>query len=336
MVSGRPMRWEELWKVWPLLGVAAIAALALWLPGPVRQIRDVPGAVRFRRRSPPLTTGPLEPRAQLLDLLGCADIVVELAAMGHLAFGRLGAASAVVHQCLRQRLRSLQQQRASRSEDIFFFGGRGFSGLALDVAARFSPGEEEWQALPPLPTARWAAAAAALGQELLVMGGYSDGADTDVVHCFDPFRSSWRSPSNLKLSCPRSESAAVGLEGRVYLVAGTSFGQELDLLERCDGGGWEPLAPLPSPRSGCCAAACGAKLFVVGGFAGGYTLRRAECLDAEWRLLPPAMTARWHLRLRRAAGSVSSPRKASLMMFSYLSRVAPCKGQLWPSPNQQF
>ncbi|CAJ1366961.1 unnamed protein product [Effrenium voratum] len=213
--------------------------------------------------------------------------------MGHLAFGRLGAASAVVHQCLRQRLRSLQQQRASRSEDIFFFGGRGFSGLALDVAARFSPGEEEWQALPPLPTARWAAAAAALGQELLVMGGYSDGADTDVVDCFDPFRSSWRSPSNLKLSCPRSESAAVGLEGRVYLVAGTSFGQELDLLERCDGGGWEPLAPLPSPRSGCCAAACGAKLFVVGGFAGGYTLRRAECLDAEWRLLPPAMTARW-------------------------------------------
>ena len=29
MVSGRLMRWEELWKVWPLLGVAAIAALAL-------------------------------------------------------------------------------------------------------------------------------------------------------------------------------------------------------------------------------------------------------------------------------------------------------------------
>ena len=70
------------------------------------------------------------------------------------------------------------------------------------------------------------------------MGGF-DGSDSKGVDVLDLESCVWRQPAALQLSVARSEAAGVALEGLVYLVGGTSYGRELELLERCDGESWE-------------------------------------------------------------------------------------------------
>ena len=70
------------------------------------------------------------------------------------------------------------------------------------------------------------------------MGGWAS-SDSEDVHCLDLETCTWRTSRQLQLSIPRSEAAAVAIEGFVYLVGGNSYGQELALLERTDGEAWE-------------------------------------------------------------------------------------------------
>ncbi len=67
----------------------------------------------------------------------------------------------------------------------------------------------------------------------------------------------------------RSETAAVGLNGRIYVISGNSRGVEANaFLQEFDPatGAWRELALMPSVASHAGAAALNGKIYVVGGF----------------------------------------------------------------------
>ena len=47
------------------------------------------------------------------------------------------------------------------------------------VHGEVRPAKDEWESIPPMPTARWAAGAASLGKKIYVVGGYEDDYGDD-------------------------------------------------------------------------------------------------------------------------------------------------------------
>ncbi|CAE7887591.1 KLHL4 [Symbiodinium microadriaticum] len=243
-------------------------------------------------------TEPQKTAANLMGLRHFQDLLEEmLQVAGQVAAGRLATSNRSWAQGLQAHLHRERQRPSKLQLRIFYIGGRELveAHSAQDHVQQLNVDSKSWQEVAQLPGARWAATAAVLRGEILVMGGYADGQDLDLVDAFDPKRGAWRRQSQLKLTCPRSMFAAAVLDGRVYIVGGTSSGRELDLCERCDGEGWEPATSLPFPRFGCSAVAAGGLLYTVGGFSGGMALRCCQRLDlsSSWITLPSPKVARW-------------------------------------------
>eukprot|EP00438_Fugacium_kawagutii_P023291 Skav226228 [mRNA] locus=scaffold1218:243597:253178:- [translate_table: standard] len=89
-------------------------------------------------------------------------------------------------------------------------------------------------------------------------------------------------------------SAAAVLDGRVYLMGGTSRGVEVGL---CLGtAAWKDLLTgwITAMNYRCSAAVTGGHLYLVGGFHRGYALSSFECFDGKsWRSLAPSLVPRW-------------------------------------------
>eukprot|EP00435_Cladocopium_sp_Y103_P060447 s58_g22.t1 len=224
---------------------------------------------------------------------------------GPVTLGRLAAASCQLRDRVQWMVQRLKNHRDGLKEDLFFFCGRcAMKTIQRGVLRNGAwstpqiPGRptrnQGWLPSPELPTPRFAAAAAVLGKDIL-----------DVTEKFDPVENRWSRPPELQLSCARSECAAAVLDERVYLVAGTSWGKEIPLVERCDGRGWEEVEPLSLARSGCAAAVTGGHLYVVGGFARGDSLRLFERFDgSRWTQLRPTLTGRWSCAAVGLQGSI--------------------------------
>lgn len=289
-----------LWHVATLLGMVLFF-------GPKRH--------RFLAREP-RTMPALRELVELCSFLDVTDLHQALLDLfGPVTLGRLAAASGQLHNRVQWMVQRLKTHRDGLKEDLFFFCGRcamkTIQGGVLRNGAWSTPQipgrptrNQGWLPSPELPTPRFAAAAAVLGKDILVMGGYG-GMDLDVTEKFDPVTNRWSRPPELQLSCARSECAAAVLDARVYLVAGTSWGKEISLVERCDGRGWEEVEPLSLARSGCAAAVTGGHLYVVGGFARGDSLRLFERFDgSKWTQLRPTLTGRWSCAAVGLQGSI--------------------------------
>lgn len=245
-------------------------------------------------------TIPIHP-CTLLNVLDAYDLHEELVFLiGPVALGRLCTCGRETYDRLQRMVVTLKRQQDKKREHVFYISGRNSdpraSELMLGNLLRLDcwKTNQVWQDDSGVPTARFAAAAAVLDNKILVMGGFKV-RDTDVTEVYDASSHSWSRPKELQLSRPRSECAAAVRDGCVYLVGGTSRGEELCLSERFDGKGWEKVSPLPLARAGCGAAVTGGQLYVVGGFHRGEALPFFERYDDSngWTQLPRLVPARW-------------------------------------------
>lgn len=105
---------------------------------------------------------------------------------------------------------------------IYVAGGSSdFStaGFLLPDFREYDPGKKEWVDLPPLPTPRSEAAAAALGGKLFVIGGRSSSRmATDAVEVYDAETGAWSTGGRLPRPA-RSATASV-LDGRLFVIGG--------------------------------------------------------------------------------------------------------------------
>jgi len=172
--------------------------------------------------------------------------------------------------------------------EVFVFGGKNDSSVALATAECFSVGSGKWRPLPPMPTARYGCASAALDGLLYVVGGHDGKKVLPVAERFHPATSRWECLPPMPTA--RSRCAAASVRGMLYVIGGRDSRQRVTSAECFDPsvGQWQWLPPMPLAPLGCAAAALKGKLYVVG--VDDQREMAVESFDPyafQWHGLPP-------------------------------------------------
>jgi SAM-dependent methyltransferase len=141
-------------------------------------------------------------------------------------------------------------------------GGNSQSTLAdHDV---LDPALGAWTRLAPLPRAEGSPAAAVYEGRLYAIGGRSGPADFGAVDVYDPTSDAWASGPAIE---PRGTAGAVAYCGALHVFGGESQARRASLGDvlRLGSTGWQPVAPLPTPRNFARAVVLGNAVYVVGG-----------------------------------------------------------------------
>ena len=170
---------------------------------------------------------------------------------------------------------------ASYEGRIYSFGGGGAKFKSLGISEVYDPNVNEWFKLSPMPTIRSGAAAATVGDAVLVMGGGFKKPDgrfqfLRTLEIYYPKEDRWETGPDLLE--PHDYPASAVLDGQVYIVGGhhpdaTEGGPQTDpafsFSERWDGKSekWEEIRPLPTPRFAASALPIQGQLWVMGGVA---------------------------------------------------------------------
>jgi N-acetylneuraminic acid mutarotase len=187
------------------------------------------------------------------------------------------------------------------SRSIAFFGVAAALAAAIFPAAAAAPG---WRSAAALPVPRTEVAAARLGSEVAVVGGFLlDGSNTGRADAYVPARNRWRRLPDLPVSV--DHAAAASGPGVVYVAGG--YGSDRRPLRTAfafQRGRWRRLPTMPLARAAAGAQVIGRTLYVVGGVGPAGLARAALAFDLDrrrWRTIP-GPTRREHLAVAASGG----------------------------------
>jgi len=143
----------------------------------------------------------------------------------------------------------------------------------LDPAAR------TWTAGEPMPTPRFSAAAAAIGDRIYVVGGHVDepagpgrseagNPNSNRVEAYDVPSNRWTIHQGMLT--PRCEPAVAAFKGKLLAFGGTDGRAYLDSTEAYDPAtdAWTAKAAMPRERKGGGAVVAAGRVFLLGGIRG--------------------------------------------------------------------
>jgi len=185
----------------------------------------------------------------------------------------------------------------------------------------FDLDKNTWSALPPMPTARGALAAVAVGKKIYVSGGakiptgvnlpdgLTAGGPVELLGTLEVFDTETNTWKQLKpMSLPRNHHSVAYADGKIYAVGGrvgscfsNGWSSNVSMNEAYDiaGDTWTTRLPMPTARSGTGAEALDGRIHVLGGegwveeFGG--VFRAHEVYDPKtnsWAKLPRMLTPR--------------------------------------------
>jgi N-acetylneuraminic acid mutarotase len=165
----------------------------------------------------------------------------------------------------------------------------------------------EWDRHAPLPLPRTEVAAAVVGSEIVVVGGFTaDGGSASRADAYSPSRDAWRRLPDLPVGV--NHAMAVGIGRRVYVLGGyTASGGTLRTAFVLENGAWRALPRMPFPRAAAGVGVAGRRIVVAGGVGEGRRLaRNALVFDLRTRRWSsaPGPTPREHLGVTSFAGTV--------------------------------
>ena len=209
-----------------------------------------------------------------------------LTACGGGAGGELEAAGWTRAASMSQRRSYIAAAQVGGS--IYTAGGMvGETGRPLATFTRYDAAADRWSTLPQLPEATRAAAAAALGRTVYVIGGTTEDGNTRSVWAWEGRR--WR--ARAPLPEPRFNHGTVALGGRIYVFGGFAGGEEHgDVFvydPRADA--WRESPPLPRPTHAFAVVAFRGEAWLLGGRRGERVLREVWIFDPRrerWRRGP--------------------------------------------------
>jgi N-acetylneuraminic acid mutarotase len=144
---------------------------------------------------------------------------------------------------------------------------RRLSALALLVvlcAGGAAGATPTWKTAAPIPLPRSEVAAAVVGNEIVVVGGFlQDGASSSRVEAYSPPLNRWRRLPDLPVAVNHPMAAAA--RGRLYVVGGYGASGALRNAYAFFRGRWERLPDMPESRAAAGAAVVGRTLYVMGG-----------------------------------------------------------------------
>lgn len=161
-------------------------------------------------------------------------------------------------------------------DEVYLFGGlyhAGYDPLALpNYSVELAPSEifntrtRKWKLLPsPMTQSRNGPAAAAIGDNIFVMGGYGDGQYLDSMEVYNIQSQAWATLP--PMNSTRQHCAAVAVGSSIFVIGGTNDNGSLGTAEMYDvaSRSWAPIPPMQFKRTGCSAVALGNSIFVAGG-----------------------------------------------------------------------
>jgi hypothetical protein len=223
---------------------------------------------------------------------------------------------------------------------VLIAGGLGALAATRDArpGGQAAPARaDRWSALRSAPLRRTEVAAARLGEQVYVVGGFlPPGRTTAAVERYDIRRDRWSRVRAMPLGL--NHAAAVAYAGRLYVVGGYAaaggLSGEVRALLRYDPrtDRWQRLASAPTARAALAAGVIGHRLYVAGGARSGAPLRTLEVFDLDtgrWRRGPDMAVAREHLAGTVAGGAfyVLGGRAAGRGNFTVAERFVPARGR---------
>jgi len=210
--------------------------------------------------------------------------------------------------------------------------------VPLGVAA-----SNAWETRAPMPLPRTEVAAAAIGSEIVVLGGFTiDRGASTRVDAYSPARNTWRRLPDLPIGV--HHTTAVGAGGRLYVLGGyTAAGVPLRTALVFEREAWRALPRMPFPRAAAGAGVAGGKIVVAGGVTTGATRLARNALSFDLRTrrwsVVPGPTQREHLGVTSLAGTVyaiggrTSGLDTNLLHFESYRPGAKRWGRLPPVPD---
>jgi N-acetylneuraminic acid mutarotase len=185
---------------------------------------------------------------------------------------------------------------------IYVIGGMGDLLFGADTRRDvfvYDPETDRWSELPPMPTARGAAASAVIGDTLYVAGGMAQGGRlSGALEAFDFRTERWRRLADIPT--PREHMIGAAVDGVFYVAGGRSLTDDsLSVVERYEpeADRWTRVAPLPQEAGSLEAASIDGYFVVVGGDDDreGWVTGKVQRYDPEtdrWAQLPEMRTPR--------------------------------------------
>jgi N-acetylneuraminic acid mutarotase len=179
------------------------------------------------------------------------------------------------------------------------------TGLLASVAGA-SP--LQWESRAAMPIPRTEVAAAAVGREIVVAGGFAaDGSASRRADAYSPARDSWRRLPDLPVGL--HHAMLVGVGGKPYVVGGYSAaGIPQRTAFVLEGGVWRALPGMPFARAAAGAGVVGGRIVVAGGVTTGSRRLARNALVYDIRVrrwsIAPGPTPREHLGVASLAGTV--------------------------------
>ena len=157
-----------------------------------------------------------------------------------------------------------------------------------------------------MPEPRTEVAAAAVGREIMVVGGFlPDGSSSARADAYSPARNAWRRLPDLPVGV--NHAMAATWRGKLVVVGGyVAPGTPLRAGYMLDRGRWRALPRPPEPRAAAGAAVVGNRLYVAGGIGPSGLARRAlvySFVTRRWRTIS-GPTPREHLAVAAVGGRV--------------------------------
>ena len=182
--------------------------------------------------------------------------------------------------------------------EIYVPGGKLADGMPTNVVEVYSPANDQWRTVTPLPTAVSGGLVLSDGSFLYLFGGWDGENYLADAYRFDPAANSWQIlPS---MATARAFVTGGVVKGNLYVVGGYDGERPLNLCTYFmpatsaseNQGSWHDCADTLLPRAGAGAAALLNKLYVFGGGAFGEPIAYSESYDPdadEWSVVntPP-------------------------------------------------
>lgn len=164
--------------------------------------------------------------------------------------------------------------------------------LSEDLCAQ----SDIWSTKTPMPTARVSPASAVVGDQLYVIGGFTDlDGSFSVVEVYDPATDSWSGKTSMPTS--RGRLALAVIDETIYAIGGNEGESAVEAYDPLTNT-WSSKASLTAGRLAPAAGTINGKLYVAGGTFSPDSLQTLEVYDpatSTWTLKAPMPTPRFLL-----------------------------------------
>jgi N-acetylneuraminic acid mutarotase len=150
--------------------------------------------------------------------------------------------------------------------EIYVPGGRLADGNPTGVVEAYSPSNDAWRPVEPLPKPLAGTVVISHGDLLYSLGGWDGEEFLAESYVYDPSTNKWRPLPPMKAS--RAYASGAALANQLFVIGGFDGESELDNCEYFDISEeqWFPCPAMTDPRAGAGAAVLGNKLlYVIGG-----------------------------------------------------------------------